>query len=363
MAEPSIARRPGTRSEELSLFAVALIVMRRRRLVGTLIAIGAAIGFGLGLATPREYQSHATFLPQDQQNSSNGLALAASQLRLRLPAGSSEWGPPVYVEVLQSRAVLDSITSDTITVPEQGNRHTTVAALMGVDASSSSRRLELAARALRRRMSVEELKDVGGVEVSVHTRWPSVSLALAQRLVQGVNRFNLDVRKSQAAAERQFVDGQAAQAERDLRAAEDRLQDFLQSNHSIVSPELVMARDRLQREVELRQELELSWLKNSEDARIREVRDTPVITVLEEPELPTVGLSRKVVLKTVVGALGGVLFGACIALLSHWLAAVRGTRDPEEREFLDLARSALPGFLRRLRTTRRQPVTRAALGL
>lgn len=343
----SKSRRSGALAQDVSLFTLALIVMRRRRLISGLIALGGLAGLAFALATPHEYQSSATFLPRDQESSANGLALAASQFGLHLPTGSSEWGPPVYVEVLQSRAVLDSITSDTISIPEEGNRRTTVAALLGANSGSLTHRLEMAARALRRRMKVDELSGLGGVQVSVRTRWPSVSFTLAQRLVQGVNRFNLEVRKSQAAAERQFVDGQAAAAERDLRGAEDRLKTFLQENRSIVSPQLVMERDRLQRDVELRQEMELSWLKNSEDARIREVRDTPVITVLEEPQLPTVPQSRNTILKTIIGAIGGALLGACIALISYWLTALRGTHDPDEREFLDLARSALPGFLRR----------------
>src|SRR5438067_2285669 len=83
--------------------------------------------------------------------------------------------------------------------------------------------------------------------LSVTTQWPSVSLALAEKLIRGVGTFNVERRRSQAAAERQFVDAQAAESERALRDAENALQSFLQRNREYGgSPQLPFERDRLQ---------------------------------------------------------------------------------------------------------------------
>jgi uncharacterized protein involved in exopolysaccharide biosynthesis len=171
---------------------------------------------------------------------------------------------------------------------------------------------------------------------------------LADRLVSGVGRFNVERRKSQAAAERQFVDGLAAEAERDLRTAEDGLQSFLQRNREMGgSPQLVFERDRLQREVALRQQVYTSLLQNREEARIREVRDTPVITVLEDPRLPVVAEPRKTVLKALLGGFGGVLLGMLITFLGQGLAGARTAPNKEEREFFALLAAATPRFRKR----------------
>src|SRR5207245_3853543 len=118
------------------------------------------------------------------------------------------------------------------------------------------------------------------------TRSAWVSLGIADRLLAGLNQFNLSARQSQAAAERRFVEGRLEEARASLRAAEDALQRFLQANRQIAnSPQLTFQRDRLDRDVTLQQQLVTGLVQQYEDARIREVRDTPVITVIERPAI------------------------------------------------------------------------------
>jgi uncharacterized protein involved in exopolysaccharide biosynthesis len=167
-------------------------------------------------------------------------------------------------------------------------------------------------------------------------------------VLRGVNRFNVETRKSQAAAERQFVEGQAVAAERALRTAEDRLQVFLQGNRAISnSPELAFEHDRLAREVTLRQQVYSSLLQNEEEARIREVRNTPVITVLEGPRLPVIPEPRGVVSKTGVGIVLGGFIAVLIIFLSDALARARTAPSEKTREFVESLREATPAFARR----------------
>jgi uncharacterized protein involved in exopolysaccharide biosynthesis len=71
------------------------------------------------------------------------------------------------------------------------------------------------------------------------------------------------------------------------RQAEDELQAFLQRNRDFrSSPQLSFAYDRLADNVSLRQQLYTAVAQAYEQARIEEVRDTPVITVVEAPMLP-----------------------------------------------------------------------------
>ena len=127
---------------------------------------------------------------------------------------------------------LEPIALDTVEVAEEEGRHVALMDLLEIrEALTPERRADRADRALRRIVTASEVKTLGAVKVSVTSRWPSVSVALAEQLVRGVKRFNLETRKSQA-AERQFVEVQAAEGERALRGAEDRLQVFLQRNRA-----------------------------------------------------------------------------------------------------------------------------------
>jgi uncharacterized protein involved in exopolysaccharide biosynthesis len=349
VSHPTIGRPVSNEPEPFWGLSIATVLLRSRRVILACGLGGAAIGMVFGLLRTRMYASGAVFIPQQQDMNASGLALAASQFGVRLPTSGAGWGPPVYVELLRSWALLQPLALDTVVVAEEGNRRARIIDLLKVDADNPQRRVELAVTKLTGIVKSQEIKAVGGVALSVATKWPSVSLQMAQELVKGVNQFNLEKRKTQAAAERQFVETQAANAEIALRDAEDRMQEFSMRNRSTGagSPELAFQRDRLQREVNLREQLYTALAQSAAEARSREVRDTPVITVLEEPRLAVVPESRRVALKTIVGGLMGGLVGLLIAFLSQGLAGARQTPDETAMEFFRLMEEATPRILRR----------------
>lgn len=254
----------------------------------------------------------------------------------------------MYAELIRTRALLIPIALETLSVAEKGGRRVALMDLLKIKAPTPEIRATIAVAALRGLIDAKEEKKLGGLKVSVATEWPSVSLSLAARLVQRVNQFNLETRKSQAAAERQFVERQAAEAEEALREAENRLQAFLQRNRDIgSSPALAFERDRLQREVARQNQIYLSWLQNREEARIREVRDTPVITVVDSPQLPFLPEPRKSAQKALLGTIAGVMLGALLAFLADTLSIARQSKDLEAREFFRLVENATPRVLRR----------------
>lgn len=351
MAELSpLASAADHEGDEISLLSLASTLLQRRRLILVLGFIGATWGLASGLTSTRVYRSSATFIPQGAEGgASAGLALAA-QFGIRVPSGSGSWGPAVYVALLGSHALLEPIALDTVSVAEQGGRRVAIMDLLDIDAKAPAQRKKMAVRALQTIVSAGEIKNVGAVKVSATTPWPSVSLALANRLVRAVNVFNAEARKSQASAERQFVEVQARDAEHVLRAAEDRLQEFLQRNRSLGSvPQLAFERDRLQREVSLRQQVYTSLLQSREEARIREVRDIPVITIIEPPALALIGEPRGTIQKTTIGGVGGVLLAITIAFLSNALSVARRTPNETTQEFFRQIEAATPSLFRWLR--------------
>lgn len=332
----------------LSLLDVGNALLRSRRLIVILMILGGLVGLASGLLSPRLFTSSASIVPQSNESSgASGLALAASQFGIRVPTSGGSWGPPVFVELLRSRVLLEPIVLDTIAVGEQGGRRVAMLDLLEVKPASPALRKERGVAKLRRILTVGEDKRVAGVDVSVSTKWPSVSLELAQRLIREVNRFILETRKSQAAVERQFVDTQSREAERALRSAEDALQRFLQQNAVVQSPQLAFERDRLQREVNFRQQLYVSLVQSREDARIREVRDTPVITILEAPVLPVIGEPRNTIKKAGLGVFAGAMLAILLIYPTQAFTRARRSTDPASREFFRLIDEATPRFLRR----------------
>lgn len=303
----------------LDQFGITLLRTGKRTLAGFAV-LGLAIGASIGLLTSRQYASTAVFIPQTSDNAISGIELAASQFGIRVPQSGGAWGPPVYVELLQSRELLEPIVLDSIVVTERGSQRISVMDILRVPELPPGLRAERAIALLRQRVAISEEKKLNGVRVTVTANWPSVSLAVAERLINGVNAFNVTMRRSQATTEREFVGERVQAADRELRDSEARLQDFLKRNRSIAgSPELTFAQDRLQRDVTLRQSMLTTLLQKREEARIREVRDTPVISVLERPRLPVNGLAQRSGMKGVLGSLLSMLLGIAILFLREGL--------------------------------------------
>ena len=326
------------------------MVGRWRRLLVWLGAVGLAAGLAVGLLSRPRFVSSAMFIPESSDKGFSGLDLAASQLGIRLPMTASGWGPPIYVELLLSRMLLEPIALDTMSVAEESGRRVPMMDLLGIRDSelSPGQRSEAAVVALRSKVSVVEEKKLGGVRLTVATRWPSVSFAVASKLVSGVSDFNLLKRKSQATAERQFAESAADRSEHALREAEDKMQLFLQRNRTVgSSPELTFARDRLLREVSLRQAIYASLMQQREEARLKEVRDIPVITTIESPRFAVRRESRRLAVKAVLGALAGVMSAVWIAFVWEILAAGRSTPVNQASGLSRLLYEALPRAFRR----------------
>jgi hypothetical protein len=99
----------------------------------------------------------------------------------------------------------------------------------------------------------------------------------------------------------------------------------------------------------------LALAQSYEQARIDEVRDTPVITVVDRPEF-SIRRARSRLLDAIVWALVGGLFAFGLALGVEYLSRERGEGNDVYREFRELTGATIVGRLaRHLRGEGRKP--------
>ena len=338
------------KDSETSVFDFAAVLVRN---VFWLLA-GAVLGATVALLPlawmQPEYRATASFTPQSVEPSRAGLAALAGQFGIPLPAGNLNQSPHFYADLLRSRVILARFAHDTVVVTERGSAATPLTSLFGIEATSEEARTEQMVARLGRRVSSKINLNTGTVSVVVTTPWRSVSLAIADRLLERVDAFNLDKRRTQASNERRFVEERLAEARVALRAAENRLESFLIGNLQIASAPLRLTRERLQREVTLRQDVVNTLTQSYEDVRIREVRDTPVITVIEPAAAPLAPVSRRVPLRLIVGVMLGLFASLVVILAREMMVRRRSAGDPHVEEFMQ----ALGSFRDRLRPGRAQ---------
>lgn len=338
---------------EVSIFALGATLIRNRWRIGTWMLIGGTLAALSVLSRPRMYQASASFVPEGNEASQSRLVSLAGQIGINIPTGNQALSPDFYVNLLRSRVVLLPIARDTLTVAELGGRRVAVLDLFQIPSGPVERREERAIKQLQSITSPSVSKATGVVEVTVTSQWRSVSLAIAAGLLQGINAYNERTRLGRAISERKFVEGRLSLATKELQDAENRLAAFQKANRAFTNaPDLVLERERLQRDVDLRQQVFTTLMQSYEEARIREVRDTPVISIVEPPFAATLPKPRGLLIGTLLGLVVGSLVGILLSLTKGFFRRRRANGDADAEEFdlaLREARAQLSGLVRRPR--------------
>jgi uncharacterized protein involved in exopolysaccharide biosynthesis len=322
-------------SDDISILAVGTTLMRSRWRIVRWMLLGAVVALLAVFWKPSLYRASASFMPQGTDAARSGLASLAGQFGVALPSGGNpSLSVDFYAQLLRSPVLLREIVRDTFVVPELRGERISFLDLFGIAGGTPKLQEEQGVKLLTGIVSPSVARTTGLVEVSVSTKWPSVSLAIVTAIVDGVNEYNQRTRQGQAAAERKFVEGRLAVASSELRDAENRLEQFEKTNRQFSAPMLGFERGRLERDVALRQQVFTSLTQANEDVRIREVRDTPVITIFEPPSVPAQPEPRGRVRTIFLGLLLGGFIGAMISLASGTMARLRREKTAEADEFV-----------------------------
>jgi uncharacterized protein involved in exopolysaccharide biosynthesis len=335
-------RSPATDPEGIPLLWIARSVGRRRRLV-LVLALGTSLLVVLYSAfQSRSYTSYTTFMPHGNEGKLGQLSGLAAQFGLTVPKDDPGASPGFYAYLLQTRELLRSTVRTTYDVPVNGGEERmTLTRWYDPPGDTPAEQEEAAIKRLRNELRASTDGDIGTVELKVRSGSPRLAYEITQRLMALVSEFNLQKRQSQAAAERKFVQTQVADARDRLGQAEGRLQAFLQRNREYrSSPQLAFEYDRLARDVSMQQDVYTTLAKSLEQARIEEVRNTPVLTVVDPPTLPALPDRRWILAKGLLGILLGAMVGVLLALGRDLLEGQAPAREalPElDRDEVELA--------------------------
>lgn len=347
-------------SGQLTFAALVAGTLVRWRTVFAVTVATIVIALMLSVVLPPTYRVVASFVTADASiQLPQGLAdLAAepglSGIATQMGIGTGKdpsTSPAFYAQLLDSRELLTRVVRSRFADPRAPGDSGTLVQIFRIRSRDPDRAVETAVRKLQRASLVSFDPKTGLVVLRVDARWPQMGADIANRAVSLVSAFNKEQRFSRARAKREFLESRVAEAQAELRGAEDSLQLIYDRNRLWESsPALVVEERRRRRQVETASTLYLTLRQQYESARIDEVNNTPVITVVDRAvppkrrQWPRRGLI--VVTAAILGVGLGVLWAAARELASHWTR-----NNPEQadllrgaarRVFREVA-SALPG--------------------
>jgi uncharacterized protein involved in exopolysaccharide biosynthesis len=139
-----------------------------------------------------------------------------------------------------------------------------------------------------------------------------------------------------ASEQRKWIETRLKQVEQDLRNSEEQLKDFREKNRRVLdSPELLLQQQRLARAVEINSTLFIELKKQYELAKIEEIKNIPIVNVLDPARAPVRKAGPKratntvlMFLLTLVGTSGYfVVRQKYQGQISSILSALKGTKS------------------------------------
>lgn len=328
-----------TPTQDISLVTIGNVLLRHRWLLIFATVFGFVIFAFANYRPDKTYTATTTFAPRSGAQNSISAGSVLSQLGIGGATGGN--GGAYYMEVIRSPRILAPVVEHKYSFPTgTGVVSKSLIEIWGLSYAPPNHARAAAVGRLVAAITTNTGAGGGGImKVSVTTEDAVLSALITRRILEEINRFNLETRQEHASAERQFVEARVVEARVALLDAENALQNFTNENQ-IFQPNsrLALEWDRLDRNVDLRQGLYTNLARALDQAKIDEVRNSPVITVIEKAEVP---LGPDPVVwpkKAILGALIGLFLGGLIAFVHTYIARTRETYSDDYTELARLKR-------------------------
>jgi uncharacterized protein involved in exopolysaccharide biosynthesis len=278
------------------------------------------------------YRARASFVANSSSNaklqgggsSSSGINGLISQLGGSMGGDPSE-SPNFYVQLLASRELLTRLLQSKFPNPRTDNPRdsATLVSILRIKRADPQRQLEVGVKKMIDATHPSLDPKTNLVWFSVDAQWPELSAQIANRMIDLVSSFNKETRVSRSKAKRAFLQMRHDSAQTALRAAEERQRVFYEQNRGFISaPSLKYEEQRIHRDVDLATELYVNLDRQLEVARIDEINDAALITVIDSAVVPRKAQWPRygvlLLTGTLVGLLIGILVAGSAAVLADW---------------------------------------------
>jgi uncharacterized protein involved in exopolysaccharide biosynthesis len=323
----------GTSSPDAGLLDYAWVMLHHWRLVVGIPFVAALITGLVSLVLPQRWTAEIEFVPEASSSIKlpSGVGALAGQLGFALPNSDPIESPAFYAKVAESRPLLERTLTSRFPVPGSAMDSAALIDLIRIPEGVALRRMEKGVKKLREYTEMKIDIKTSTLRLDVETRDARLSAAVANQMVGFLNDFNRNTRNLQARERRKFVEARTGEAQRDLEQAEDSLRNFLIRNRQYEAPPLQFERNRLERQVQMRQEVYSTLRREFEVARLEEINDTPVLTVIDPAIPPATRSSPARVRMVLVASLLGIGLGLGLAFLTEYLRQSR-VRQPAAYE-------------------------------
>jgi hypothetical protein len=276
------------------LISIVHLLKRHKRLLGVGAFLSWAFVFGIFQFAHDRYETEASFMPSGGGPSELGSAISsmtggiggiASTMGLLGGGGGGGTSvpPKFYADLVTNDVILLQV------LDTSGRNPYNYYKVYGIEIRNRKpeRVRDYCLDHLRKRIKVDLDPRTAVITIKFAGRTPEFSVQVLHTLLDAVNQFNIRTLQTTARAKTRFTESRVTVMKDDVSVAETKLRDFLTQNRTYAqSPLLTLQQQQLRQDYTLKNDMLVQLENTLEKARLDEVRDTPVLTILDQPLLP-----------------------------------------------------------------------------
>lgn len=204
--------------------------------------------------------------------------------------------------------------------------------LGAVDNSKLTKAQEKVIKGMRKNISVATDKKTFVITLSVTDQDPEIAMKLSETIVTELRDFITSYRTEKARNDLEYYEKLYEESQADYFEAQQRYARYSDMNQGMVRQSVMVERERLQNEMQLKYQLYNSCAQQVQMAKAQVQRETPVCTILTPPTTPL--QDNESGAKTLAIC---VFLGFCLAALwvlwgRDWIAKLKNPEDDAAKE-------------------------------
>ena len=194
-----------------------------------------------------------------------------------------------------------------------------------IEGETEEEKMFKALETIKDKISTSKNEETGLLTIKVMMAEPKLSAEVANYVTDIISDYVQTERQTTTQNNLNYLEDRLATVKQELKKAEEKLKRFRERNRVISeSPELQMQQARLQRKVNIKQQVYLTLEKEREMTEVELVKETPVINVLDEAVKPEQRAKPKRKLIVIVGTFAGFFLSILLVVLRYVWVYVRG---------------------------------------
>ena len=264
----------------LDVVEILSVLWQRRKLIAIFTGVATLLGIVISLLLPLKFISTATILPDaDKSKMPGGISDLASLAGLNVGGGDNL--TRLYPAIIKSEAVLRPVIYCKF-LSAKKNDSLDLIGLWELKDENPAFNYQRAYSALSMALDVAMETKTQIITLKLEESEPQLTADIVNQVIKELDRFIRTKRNTTASEQRKFIEGRLAEVKQDLSKSEDRLKEFREKNRVIISsPQLMLEQERYIRDVNINSALYTELRKQFELIKIEEVKNVPIINVMD----------------------------------------------------------------------------------